>query len=329
MKAHRRRPTTAGRAVRLAAAVALGVLLGLGIDVARAGGPLAWLAHWGVLPPYEARGILVPVDAAGRSVYLDCRGTGSPTVVFEAGLGDGAGGWGFVFPETGGFTRACAWDRPGIARSAARGRHTALDTARDLRAALAAAGEQGPFVIVGHSLGGVYARIFAAAYRDEIAGVVLVEPFTPDISPAERAGVQLEPSLAAEWAAGLEGTRELIERLEDLDWPATADQLAAARLGDVPLELIFVDQRLRYDERIDPVTKARLIAAWRDLVLAWSTDARLTIADGSRHIVQLDRPDLVVDSIRRLVDRARAVDPRPGEDAPPAPSPSSPPGSGR
>jgi pimeloyl-ACP methyl ester carboxylesterase len=221
-------------------------------------------------------------------------------------MGEGAGGWGYVFPETAALTRACAWDRPGIGRSAARGRHDALDTARDLRAALAAAGEPGPFVVVGHSLGGVYARIFATAYRSDIAGLVLVDPFTPDISPAERAGVRLEPALAAEWRAGMSGTFQLIERLEGLDWPATADQLTAARLGDIPLELIFVDQRLRYDERIDPVTKDRLIAAWRELVLAWSTDSRLTIADGSRHIVQLDRPELVVASIRRLVDRTRS-----------------------
>jgi pimeloyl-ACP methyl ester carboxylesterase len=304
--APRRRTTTAGRAVRLAAAIAVGVVLGVAIDMARAGGTIAWLAQWGVLPPYEARGTLVPVDATGRSVYLDCRGSGSPTVVFESGMGESAGGWGFVFPETAAFTRTCAWDRPGIARSPARGRHTALDTARDLKAALAAAGERGPFVVVGHSLGGVYARIFADAYRGEVAGVVLVDPFTPDISPAEQAGVKLDPALVAEWSSGLQGTFQLIEALENLDWAATADQLAATRLGDIPLELIFVDQRLRYDERIDEATKVRLIAAWRELVLGWSTDARLTIAEGSRHIVQLDRPDLIVASIRRLVDRARS-----------------------
>jgi pimeloyl-ACP methyl ester carboxylesterase len=304
--APRRRTTAAGRAVRLVAAIAVGVVLGVAIDMARAGGTIAWLARWGVLPPYEARGTLVPVDAAGRAVYLDCRGSGSPTVVFESGLGESAGGWGFVLPETAAFTRACAWDRPGIARSPARERHTALDTAHDLRAALATAGERGPFVIVGHSLGGVYARIFADAYRSEVAGVVLVDPFTPDISPAERAGVRLDPALAAEWSSGLQGTFQLIEALENLDWAASAQQLAASRLGDLPLELIFVDQRLRYDERIDDATEARLIAAWRELVLGWSTDARLTIADRSRHMVQLDRPDLIVASIRRLVDRERS-----------------------
>ena len=56
----------------------------------------------------------------------------------------------------------------------------------------------------------------------------------------------------------------------------------------------------------DAATKEQLIAAWRELVLGWSTDTRLTIADGSRHIVQLDRPDLIVDAVRRLVDRARS-----------------------
>ena len=104
-------------AIRIAAAVAAGMLLALAIDVARAGGPTAWLARWGILPLYEARGRMVPVGASGRSVYLDCRGSGSPTVVFESGLGEGAGGWGYVLPETDAFTRACTWDRPGIGRS--------------------------------------------------------------------------------------------------------------------------------------------------------------------------------------------------------------------
>src|SRR2546425_11598546 len=113
MHERRRRHAATGRAVRLAAAVALGVLLGIGIDVARAGGPTAWLARWGVLPPYEARGILVPVDAAGRSVYLDCRGSGSPTVVFESGMGEGAGGGGFGFPAAAAPPPARALGPPG------------------------------------------------------------------------------------------------------------------------------------------------------------------------------------------------------------------------
>ena len=153
----------------------------------------------------------------------------------------------------------------------------------------------------------MYARIFAATYRQETAGAVLVEPFAPDISPRERAGVTLDPALDAEWNAGLRATFAQIEALEGLDWAATERELEAAHLGDLPLELIFVDQRLRYDERVDPTTRDRLIAAWQDLVLGWSSDARLTIATDSRHIVQLDRPDVVVAAIRRLVDRARTA----------------------
>ena len=100
------------------------------------------------------------VDIGGRSIYLDCRGEGSPTIVLDAGMGSGANGWGTVFDGLAATSRTCAYDRPGRGSSDARGRHTLVDTATDLRAALQAAGEVAPFIVVGHSHGGDYARVF-------------------------------------------------------------------------------------------------------------------------------------------------------------------------
>ncbi len=303
MDARRQRWSTQGRLVRLGLAVVIGVAIGVGVDVARSGGPAGWLARRGIAPPYDAIGRQVPVDAAGRTVYLDCRGTGSPTVVFEGGAGTGAAGWGFTFTETAAITRACAWDRPGIGNSTARGTHTAADTARDLRAALAAAGESPPFVVVGHSLGGVYSRIFAHAHHVEVTGLVLVDPYLPDIAPVDVAPVP--SAYRAEWHASIEDTNRLVATAEELDWPATERELRAASLGDLPLELVFVDQRLRYPATLGEDTIARLVGAWESLVLGLSDEARLTIAHGSGHLIQLQRPELVVESIRRLVSRTR------------------------
>jgi pimeloyl-ACP methyl ester carboxylesterase len=287
--------------VRLVGAVVLGLGLALAIDVVRLGGVERWFAAHRLPPPYLPIGRTLEID--GAAVYLDCRGAGSPTVVLDSGLGTGAAGWGFVLLDSAALTRTCTWDRPGIGNSAAIARHTAGDTADRLRMTLDAGGEHGPFVVVGHSLGGVYARIFAASYRGEVAGVVLVDPFVPDVRPIDE--VDVDPALRTRHYDDLAGTFRVIEASEALDWAATEAELARAALGDLPLELLFVEQRYRWEGPFEPYEGA-LIDAWERLVLGLSTEARLTIAVNSTHMIQWDKPDLVVEAIRRLVEAARA-----------------------
>jgi len=140
-------------------AVVAGLLIGVGADVARSGGFNAWLTRHGLPPPYPPQG--ERYDIGERSLYLDCRGSGSPTVVLEAGSGSDSATWSAVHDAIAGTTRTCAYDRAGRGRSDDRDTHTLGDAAADLRALLATAGEPGPFVFVGHSLGGSYARVFA------------------------------------------------------------------------------------------------------------------------------------------------------------------------
>lgn len=290
-----RRPGPRWWVVRLALAAIVGLGIAFVVDVVRLGGIETWLIRHRLPPPYVATGINFHIN--GIDTYIDCRGSGSPTVILESGLGTGAAGWGLVPERVGAETRVCSWDRPGIGNSAPMGRHTALDLAAHLRATLAAAGESGPFLVVGHSLGGVYARVFASAYPDEIAGVVLVDPYLPDILPVEH--VAVDPALRAEWIDGIVATNRHVAAVEDLDWEAVERELVVASIAGLPLELVFVDQRLRWDERFDP-WEDELIATWRTLLATLSADQRLTIAEGSGHMIQWDRPDLVVDAILRL-----------------------------
>lgn len=116
------------------------------------------------------------VDVGGHKLYLACTGSGSPTVVLESGLGETSAYWGWIAPRVADSTRVCVYDRAGRGRSeASPGVVDAVTAARDLHALLKGSGNAGPYVMVGHSSGAVYVRIFAATYPTEIAGVVLLD----------------------------------------------------------------------------------------------------------------------------------------------------------
>jgi pimeloyl-ACP methyl ester carboxylesterase len=129
---------------------------------------------------YPPRGQLV--DVGGRKMHIDCRGTGSPTVIFESGLGTGGTiDWTLVHDKIAGFTRACAYDRAGIMWSDAKDTpQRAAAVADDLHALLKGAGIDGPIVLVPHSIGGPYARAYVGKYGDQVAGLVMVDTSHPD-----------------------------------------------------------------------------------------------------------------------------------------------------
>ncbi|MDQ0571821.1 pimeloyl-ACP methyl ester carboxylesterase [Variovorax paradoxus] len=122
------------------------------------------------------------VDIGGRRIQLDCRGAGSPTVVFEAGLSvEGSLSWSAVQPKIDAHTRACAYSRAGLMWSdSSSAPHSAKQVVQDLHAALTNAGERGPFVLVGQSLGALYAMDFTRYFGPDVAGLVFVDPSHPD-----------------------------------------------------------------------------------------------------------------------------------------------------
>jgi pimeloyl-ACP methyl ester carboxylesterase len=291
--------------VRYLLACLVGLTIGVGLDVVRDGGPALWLVRQGLAPAvgppaYALEGRLV--DVGGRRLYLDCRGGGSPVVVFEAGYGSDAAGWGTVFPEVARLTRACAYDRANRGRSDPRGRHAASEAADDLARLLARAGERPPYVLVGHSLGGVYVRVFADRHRPDVAGLVLVDPFLPEIVRRLIDATAGLPQADA-WRAQLEQNIRLVEAGERLDWAASETELVRARTDGLPVEFVAPPFG---PGPLPPDREAIVRRIWRDGLAAISSDLRVTEALDSGHLVHLDRPDLVVAAISRLVDRARS-----------------------
>ena len=117
------------------------------------------------------------VDVGGYRLYMHCTGTGSPTVVLEAGLTRNHGDWSAVEPTAARTTRVCAYDRAGRGESDTRppGPFPAERVTDELHALLAGSGIPGPYVLGAHSLGGFFARLYAARYPADVAGIVLAD----------------------------------------------------------------------------------------------------------------------------------------------------------
>jgi pimeloyl-ACP methyl ester carboxylesterase len=122
------------------------------------------------------------VDIGGRRIQLDCRGAGTPTVVFESGLDiNGSLSWSAIHDEIAKTTRACAYSRAGIMWSdPSGGVQNGTTIAEDLHVTLLNAGEKAPYVLVGHSLGGPYIMIYTKYFGSEVAGLVFVDASHPD-----------------------------------------------------------------------------------------------------------------------------------------------------
>lgn len=121
------------------------------------------------------------VDIGARRLHLHCTGSGSPTVVIEAGASSFSIDFSLVQPDVSKTTRICSYDRAGSGWSDTRPDvETPIRVMRDLRTLLDTAGEKGPFVMVGASRGGVFVRLFQAEYPTDVAGMVLIDPTAED-----------------------------------------------------------------------------------------------------------------------------------------------------
>jgi pimeloyl-ACP methyl ester carboxylesterase len=120
-------------------------------------------------------------DVGGHRLYLDCRGHGSPTIVLDNGLGEVAASWSRIVSQVETTTRICAYDRAGQGWSQdVTSPQDGIAAARDLHTLLSVAGEHGPYLMVGHSIGGTFAMAYAAQYPEQVAGMVLLDSSSPE-----------------------------------------------------------------------------------------------------------------------------------------------------
>lgn len=149
-----------------------------------------------VLQEVDARTHPMPgrlVDVGGHRLHLNCTGTGSPTVVLEAGGAETSAVLGWIAPAVAADTRVCTYDRAGRGWSEdSDAVQDATQIATDLHTLLNRAEETGPFLLAGHSFGGLYVQTFAARYPDEVAGMVLIDSTAPVPAAEPNAAAQAE-----------------------------------------------------------------------------------------------------------------------------------------
>jgi pimeloyl-ACP methyl ester carboxylesterase len=245
------------------------------------------------------------VDVGGHRLYLTCAGSGSPAIVLEAGLGGSSADWRDTQRDLARTTRTCAYDRAGQGSSVAQpGVRDASDEIRDLQQLLFAARIPPPYVLAGHSYGGLLTRLYAHARPRDVAGLVLVDALGRDATERELAiwPKSVEPEARAEAAKPV---------TNDVDVRSSEELDARVRsLGDLPLVVIEAG---RHEQIFGPDktplwrAEARLWRRMQAELARLSSDHVHVLARRSDHFVQrIDgQPRVVAGALRAVVSAAR------------------------
>jgi pimeloyl-ACP methyl ester carboxylesterase len=276
------------------------------------------------------------VDVGGRKMHINCTGQGSPVVILESGLGETYVSWHKVQPQIAAFTRVCSYDRAGLGYSESSSRpRTSNDIAEQLHALLQAAGVAAPYVLVGHSMGGYDVRLYASLYRGEVAGMVLVDASHPEqenrlpLEIKNMEGTQLREDEFMEFTmpfgiprlldlcdddpvqraaeCNFHSMREDIAEFKDLGESA-AQTASTGTVGDIPLAVVSHDPDKPSSELPADLAKSAN-EAWEKMqeeLGHLSARGTQTIAKNSAHYIQFDRPEVVIDAVRNVVNQARA-----------------------
>lgn len=289
------------------------------------------------------------VDIGGRRIQFDCRGSGSPTVIFESGLDiNGSLSWSAVHDEIAKTTRACAYSRAGIMWSDPKdGPQNAKKIAEDLHATLVKAGEKPPFVLVGHSLGGPYIMTYTKYFGSDVAGLVFVDASHPDqvqrfngvtsrsrpsmiwmvkagaalawtgvvrvVAPLSSKGVPHQPLSAAQAMSAYASTSlgHSLKEIESLD-QTLVEAGSIRELGSRPAYVLTsmapLSPEALYYLKLTPEQGRQLqeiSKGLHDEVASWSSQSQHQLVPDAGHYIQYDRPDIVIEAIRSVVNSVR------------------------
>ena len=293
--------------------------------------------RWRVARELPPTGRLVEVD--GRRLHLNCAGFGSPTVILEAGLGVAASlSWAPVQNEIARFTRVCSYDRAGLLWSdPGQGARTAVTVASELDVLLTTADVAPPYVMVGHSFGGLFVRAFAARVPHEVVGAVFVDASHPDQDRRLEEIGWVRPRLTPPFLIMLlarTGVMRIIAAAVGPGVPeATSSEVRATIRSYLPISISgsfgeMASRAQTYQEavksgtlgsrplivlqasevsgaiRTNPRWPALKTQLQQDLA-SLSTNSDHRVIEGAGHVIQLDRPAAVVGAVRDVITAVR------------------------
>jgi pimeloyl-ACP methyl ester carboxylesterase len=275
------------------------------------------------------------IDVGLYQLHIYCTGSGSPAVILDSGLGDTYVSWRKVQPQIAQFTRVCSYDRAGLGYSYySRHPSTSKDFAEELHILLHNAGISAPYILVGHSMGGFDVRLYATLYRSEVGGMVLVDSSHPEqqkrlpaaLSDLDATSVREQEFLEFTMPFGIprllgfcgddpevraaecnfHSAREAVAELKAVSKSA-AQTAATGSLGDIPLTVLSHDPDTPQPDLPEALVKPTN-DAWQQMqeeLAQLSTRGTQVIAKNSGHYIQIDRPDIVIEAVRKVVDQAR------------------------
>ena len=226
------------------------------------------------------------IEASGQRQWIRCQGSGTPTVVLVSGLRADHTMWSKVEQPLASNTRTCVVDRPGLGSSPPRRGNTQTDAgehARELQSALQAAGESGPYLLIGHSYGGLIVRAFTRLFPEQVSSVLLLDTVWPTIYR------DFLPSYASPWHEG--GTSVDLKnsaRVIGSDFTFADRPLIVIAAGEPGNGSSWADRKWFREQR----RMAKL-----------STNGALWVAKRSGHVIQQDQPAIVMRAVRNLISQ--------------------------
>ncbi|MFC5860676.1 alpha/beta fold hydrolase [Acidicapsa dinghuensis] len=273
-----------------------------------------------IAPSMFAQRIDGKFDVDGRHIRLACQGSGEPTVVIDAGMGTAPvedRAWQQIAAKVAAVTRVCLYDRAGLGGSDPNPKPviTSADSAADMARVLEVAGLQGPFLVAGHSIGGLHAQVFAARYPAKVAGLVLVSTTHPD---QFNRWLSLLPPAADGEAKALTDVRTFLTTIqtdphmnpERLDVGASEAQARELHsLGAKPVIVLTHSPKFRMVPGLAEPLAIKLEDATQEMqkeYLRLSTNSTQHIAATAGHELPHEDPEFVVEGIVEGVRDVRA-----------------------
>jgi len=241
---------------------------------------------------------LQKVDVGGHSLNLLIGGQGSPAVVFEGGFGTGIASWSTVQKEVAAFARTVSYDRAGLGQSELGPKpRSAKQIATELHTALEKAGIKPPYVLVGHSFGGIYVRVFADMYPKEVVGMVLIDPSQESFNDwLKKSQLARLKDAQAQIAKAPEGVQA--------EAAATEVSYGEARVAKVPPGIPVTLLSATEDETM-PADARRLWIEKHEEWIATVPGGKHIVVEKTQHFIQAQQPKLVIETIQQMLNPQR------------------------